>query len=338
MRAALLFATASAALIVAVALVWIYVYSMKTAGEREIGGEAEEVLAQVKAEPHRRKGVPLYGKGVWLWGVTVQEYGAEYVVVKCKELGITHIFLLVKGTSGHVSMEALGKLLPLAHREGIYVHAWFVCFSDASKPDATPLSKSYRIYLLKLIADFLTTDFSGEYVDGVHLDYIRFKGNAEDKWRHVSSFVAEVRKLVDKLAPGAVLSIASKAEEYSSMEELAESALYYGQNYTDLAKYVDLFCPMTYHLDYGVEPQLVGQAATWVRLLTGKPVFAGIQTHPSENPSTAGKVPTPEELDAAMKSCRKHGVDGVVFFAFHTLVENYEAYKPVIQKYSFGKK
>jgi len=82
-----------------------------------------------------------------------------------------------------------------------------------------------------------------------------------NKWKAVSSFVNETRVLNDKLSLGAVLSIASKAESYGTPEEPFDSALYYGQNYTNLAKYVDLFRLMTYFLDYNVLPEDVGQAA-----------------------------------------------------------------------------
>ena len=89
-----------------------------------------------------------------------------------------------------------------------------------------------------------------------------------------------------------MLSIASKAESYGTPEGLLDSALYYGQNYTNLAKYADLFCPMTYFLDYNVLPEDVEQTARWVKELTGETVFADVQTHRSEY-SCTGEYPTP---------------------------------------------
>jgi len=88
----------------------------------------------------------------------------------------------------------------------------------------------------------------------------------------------------------------------------------YGQNYVDLANYIDLFCPMTYYLDYRITPDDVGIAGKWVKKLTGKPVFAGIQIHPSEASSTRGRSPTPDETRRSLESCFKNGADWIVFF------------------------
>lgn len=297
---------------------------------------AEELVHEYLTKgykPIERRSIPLKGKGIWIWGTTLMKLGVNKTLKLCKELGIKHIFLLVKGISGRVVYENIKKLLPEAHREGIYVHAWIVCFADRSKSNASPDSLEYRKYLLKIIVNFLTLNASNNYIDGIHLDYIRYSGFASEKWEYISSFVKAVRYLVNHLAPGVILSIASKAEKYDSMNDLLESALFYGQNYTDLAKYVDLFCPMTYYLDYGVSPEQVGLAAYWVKKITKKPVFAGIQTHPSENPATLGKIPTAKDIEIMLKACLKYKIDGAVFYALHTIIKHYNEYKPVISKY-----
>ena len=211
------------------------------------------------------------------------------------------------------------------------MHAWVVCFADGSRPGASPDSYEYRKYLLEVILDFLTLNASGHFVDGIHLDYVRYGGFASNKWQRVSSFVREVRELIDRFAPGAILSVASKAEAYGSKAELLESALFYGQNYEDLAKYVDLFCPMTYYLDYNVPPSLVGLAAKWVKEATGRAVFAGIQLHPSEHPSTKGREPEPREVEECLRSCAEGGADGVAFFRLGIVLAKWGKYAAVIR-------
>ncbi len=274
--------------------------------------------------------MPLNGKAVWTWGSTVHLLGVDEVVRVCKRLNITCIFLLVKDVEGNVVYSIMESLLPEAHKSKIYVHAWIVCFEDHSCPSADPGNTEYREYLLGLIGNLTSTGFHGHYVDGVHLDYIRYWGNAYSRWRYVSEFLKDVSSLIKKLNPDVILSVASKAEDYRSMQGLANSALYYGQNYTDMAKYVDLFCPMTYHLDYGVPPRKVGVAAGWVKSLTGKPVFAGIQLHPSYG----GEQPSKLEIMEAVESCFQLGVDGIALFELSYICQRLGEYLIIADYYN----
>ncbi|RLE93596.1 MAG: hypothetical protein DRN04_06650 [Thermoprotei archaeon] len=325
-------------LLAALALIGVLVLSLLVyrayllkQSEKKLEEELYEVLNELKnIKPRKPIQVELKGKAVWCWGTTITKYGPERIVNTCKSLGIKHIFVLVKGVSGTVVKNVIAEILPLAHKNGIYVHAWTVCFVDESNPGASPDSYEYRKYLLKVLAEFLLLNASGEYVDGIHLDYIRYGGMAENKWKQVSSFVYEVRVLIDKYAPGVVLSIASKAEDYTSPKSLAASALYYGQNYTDLAKYVDLFCPMTYYLDYGVSPREAMIGAKWVKDLTGKPVFAGIQLHPVDS-----LKPTVNEIKNSLDTCIEEKLDGIIFFKMHHLMERLDELGPLIAEYSF---
>ncbi len=324
-------------LIVIIGTLPLYFIMNKRNNALKYGGEAEEIISKIKKNRViNKKNIPLRGKAVWAWGSTVRKIGVNKTIFILKKLGINHIFLLVKGVNGIVVKDIIREILPIAHKNGIYVHAWIICFNDKSRDDARPDSREYRLYLLDIIADFLLLNSSDNYIDGIHLDYIRCSMNCREKWRAVSSFVNETRILIDKIAPGTVLSIASKAEKYNSIEDLLDSALYYGQNYTDLAKYVDLFCPMTYFKDYNVHPKDAGKVCYWIRKITGKPVFAGVQTHPSEHSSTFGKYPTQKELMEVLASCKEYNIDGVIFFALHTIIDRYEDYSSIIEKFSLG--
>lgn len=304
--------------------------------KRRPSEELKEILKEIEEKgirPIPRKFIPLEGKACWIWDSTFREYGVDYVIDKIGELGIKHIFVLVKGTGGSVVKEIVSEVLPKAHERGMYVHAWIVCFKDRSRADATPDSYSYRKYLLEIILDFLLLNSSGHFVDGIHLDYICYGGFAHHRWRAISLFVKEVRELIDKVAPGAILSIASKAEKYDSKTDLLESALFYGQSYEDLSKYVDLFCPMTYYLDYNIPPNLVGIASRWIKEVTKKPVFAGIQLHPSEHPETEGKEPELDELLSCFTSCLENGINGVIFFRFEMLLLKWDKYSELIKNF-----
>ncbi len=262
----------------------------------------------------------------WVWSITVRNLGAQTVIEASKKTGLTDLLVLVKSITGKIDTNALKQLLEES-RHDIKVHAWIVCFNDQLHENPLPHNKEYREYLLNLIRSIL----ENYDVDGVHLDYIRYNNNAYDKWIHVSSFVREVRKLLDDLKPGITLSIASKAEGYNSKEELKERALYYGQNYEDLAQYVDVFMPMTYYLDYNVEPLRAVIAAQWVKELTDKPVVMGVQLHPGEHTETKNRVPETSEIALQVREAKRRGLDGVCFFRFEYLYKRLEEISRILK-------
>ena len=53
--------------------------------------------------------------------------------------------------------------------------------------------------------------------------------------------------------------------------------------FNELAKYVDMFMPMTYYLNYDVKPEDVVNEALWVKELTGRATLASVQLHPRES-------------------------------------------------------
>lgn len=289
-----------------VALLVVMLAAPGCAGSVETGGEAD---------------VPLAGGGAWVWWRTVDQHGVDEVLRRLDESGVRHIFLLVKSISGEVRETHLDELLPKAHAKGMYVHAWFGSFQDGrfDPPWMDPASEEYRSYLLEVISRFLRPRQSGHSIDGVHLDYVRYRRDAPGT-APVTSFVAEVRQLIDEVSPGTVLSAATKAEEFTSVAGVAASARAYGQEYTDLAPYVDLFCPMTYHLDYGVSPAAAVRAAANVAELTGRPVFAGIQLH--DGPDERG--PTVAELREGLQAAKEAGLPGVAYFRAGMLITNAE--------------
>ncbi|MBO3798279.1 MAG: hypothetical protein QXI42_06160 [Thermoproteota archaeon] len=91
---------------------------------------------------------------------------------------------------------------------------------------------------------------------------------------------------------------------------------------------------MTYYLDYSVTPDDVGIAGKWVRELTGKPVFAGMQLHPSEASSTKGRSPTPSEIQRSLESCLRNEIEGTVFFRLEFILRSPEIQEVILRYYS----
>ena len=147
-------------------------------------------------------------RGVWLWGSTVREQGADVIAETLHKHKINTVLLLVKGKSGiaeyqsKVALECIPKkdvlkeIINACKPKGIKVHAWIVFHADIKwvsthpedalynqgnpqegKPNpypvddrVCPLSENYRQYIKSLISELI----SNYDIDGIHLDYIRY--------------------------------------------------------------------------------------------------------------------------------------------------------------------
>ncbi len=275
-------------------------------------------------------------KAAWIWALTLEELPHDEIIKTCKRTGIKELFVLVKSISGGTYLDLARNLLRKTINTDIDLHAWIVSFYDKKYAGGAvdPRDEKYQEYLLDLIRKILEIEIDGKTFAGIHLDYIRFYTIKEtNDWRVISSFVKKVRDLIDSIDPLKILSMASKAEDYNSKEGLYEKALKYGQNYLDLKQYVDLFIPMTYYLDYNVSPEKAIRAAKWVKELTSKTVYAGIQLHPGEHPETKNKIPLPNDIDIMLRECVKNQLDGACFFRFKLLYDRMNELERILSKY-----
>ncbi|MGJ8455516.1 family 10 glycosylhydrolase [Pseudothermotoga sp. U03pept] len=150
-------------------------------------------------------------KSVWVWGSTLANSGVEQTLDKIKDLGVTDILLLVKGTSGTVnwpSNVALGfasdttvlpRVAQYCKTNGLRYHVWFVCNQDEKFTTTYPESKMYGIPKTQgadpqragKSVDFVGYSAYREYMkslisevirnydpDGLHFDYIRYPTGA----------------------------------------------------------------------------------------------------------------------------------------------------------------
>ena len=142
--------------------------------------------------------------GEWMWSDTIANAGsdgAEKVLSRCAEMGITDVYLLVKGTAGKLAYlrtkhtdlllrddrDILGEAICAAHTHGIRLHAWICNLEDAAykaaHPDAgmwhyvnardnahiNPYDPGYRAHMADIAAELAAYD-----IDGLHFDYIRY--------------------------------------------------------------------------------------------------------------------------------------------------------------------
>lgn len=142
--------------------------------------------------------------GEWMWGSTIASMGAdgaEKIMTRCAEMGITDVYLLVKGTGGKLGYlntqyknalsrtdrDVLQEAIDAAHPLGIRIHAWICNVQDSfykSQHNNAGLfhytrgydndyiclyDKGYREYMMNIVTELVAYD-----IDGLHLDYIRY--------------------------------------------------------------------------------------------------------------------------------------------------------------------
>ena len=142
--------------------------------------------------------------GEWMWGSTIASMGddgAEKIMTRCAEMGITDVYLLVKGTGGtlgylntqykhaltRTNRDVLQEAIDAAHPRGIRIHAWICNVEDSyykSQHNNAGLfhyirgydndyislnDEGYREYMMNIVTELAAYD-----IDGLHLDYIRY--------------------------------------------------------------------------------------------------------------------------------------------------------------------
>jgi len=159
--------------------------------------------------------------GEWLWASTVYSLGtdgAEKIVNAYADVGITDIYLLVKGTNGTVyytredandpsgapkaytDRDVLEEVITAAHAKAIKVHAWITSANDKAYKIAHKEEGRYQFVRGRedsSVANYNISFLSGNFidyskkvaaeivnnydVDGLHFDYIRYN-HAGNGW------------------------------------------------------------------------------------------------------------------------------------------------------------
>ncbi len=165
-------------------------------------------------------------------------------------------------------------------------------------------------------------------VNGINLDYIYYPGTAykySGSTQIITSFVKSVYNSVKSIKPKVAVSA-------DVMPEGASNSYYYGQNYTQLAKYLDFMVPMIYKGNYGYNSSngtnSKGLNGTkWIGNLTsyivsqanGTPVITGLQTYRSE--SKYDLVPA-NELQNDINAAISNGASGYALFRYGKVTDD----------------
>ncbi|MBQ8407849.1 MAG: family 10 glycosylhydrolase [Clostridia bacterium] len=167
--------------------------------------------------------------GEWMWGSTIASLGddgAEIVMTRCAEMGITDVYLLVKGTGGKLgylntqykdalsrtNRDVLQEAIDAAHPLGIRVHAWICNVQDSyykAQHNEAGLyhyirgydndyiclyDEGYQEYMMNIAAELAAYD-----IDGLHFDYVRYNHLANGWSDEDFSALAQMGANIDRV-------------------------------------------------------------------------------------------------------------------------------------------
>ena len=228
--------------------------------------------------------------GYWLFGADMNKVNLETL----KKNGVTDIFLNFYAFTAHGESKVT-SWINKAKKNNINVHIWVQCFYDGSwhNPKTTDLTK--KLKEIKKYAGIAN-------VKGIHLDYLRYPGNAYKTSGGADAITAFVKK-VRKENPKVFLSCAVMPEQNCKHD--------YGQDIEALGKIVDAIVPMEYKGNY--------KAGTdWLKSTTKffsskAKIWSGLQSYKSDDNPVA--LSSKEILNDA-KTCLTNGAKGVMLFRY----------------------
>ncbi len=258
---------------------------------------------------------------IWLWSAHAAEWieNDGEIMKRMKSLGYDHILLNFSAFETASKRKTTTQFIQLAAEVGMMVHVWMQAFYQGGwvSPVIDAENRYDQDLFDKIVAE--AKSYVEEYgAQGIHLDYIRFGGTA---YKHnpsaeitavgaVNECCRQVREGIDAVGDNIVLSAAMMAE--------SSAAYYYGQNPTQMGKYVDIFMPMIYRYHaYGVKDS-DATCKTRSRLfttVTDRPVWAGITTYEYQGESVKS-LPAETIREDADLFANETDCSGLVLFRY----------------------
>ena len=263
--------------------------------------------------------------GVWL----PSYYASTVNVTALTKTGITDIFIKVSQTN---YQSVLTTILNRVSGTGINIHAWVTCFKYSNGSWANPQNSTYVNSLISFISSVTKYTVNGVHVAGIHLDYVRYPGTTNNRadtsgTAAITAFVQKVYNTVNSINSSVKVSAAL-------MPECSSNAYYYGQDYAQLAKYLDFMIIMAYKGNYGYDSSTGTNSngrsgADWigstikyiVSQANGTPVIAGLQTYRADGQEDI--LLSANELQNDINAAANNGSQGYVLFRYGLIDESF---------------
>ena len=218
------------------------------------------------------------GYGYWLFGGDMKSVNLKSLATQ----GTSDIFLNYYALEAH-GQSAVESWIASANKVGIRVHIWMQTFySGGSWVNPVKNGAVNTAFFNQKISEAQKyAKIKG--VAGIHLDYLRYPGNAyktSGGTAAISEFTRQVATAVHNIDSGLIVSCAM-------MPETTSNAYYYGQDISALSKYLDVIIPMIYKGNYGKTSSWITTTTKWfVQHSNGAKIWAGLQSYKSDDDVT----------------------------------------------------
>lgn len=235
-----------------------------------------------------------------------------------KENNIGKIFL-TQAVLTYKTLDEINSFNDYAYENGVEVHFWVYCFYDDGEW-LNPINTSTETYNQDVFDDIIARGKKGlklNHISGLHLDYVRYGGNAYKYdygevtgTKAVSEFVRQATKAWKEVNPKLTISAAI-------MPEKTDGVYYYGQDVTVLGQYLDVIVPMAYKGNYYAGRSWIVSTCQWyAEKSEPAAVWCGLQTYNSDDDPTPLSA---SEMNADVEACIDGGLPAVAYFRYGLL-------------------
>ena len=275
-----------------------YTFNLEFAGEGNIQPSSLSVAIEVVKTPAPATN----GYGYWVFGADMKNVDLNSLASK----GTTDLFLNYYAIETH-GKTAVESWIAKASNLGIRVHIWMQSFNDGGWINPVKDGQVNQKYFNEKIAE-AESYAAVKGVAGIHLDYLRYPGNAYKTTggtEAINTFVKQIVSAIRAVNPNLIISAAL-------MPECDDLKYYYGQDYDVISKYMDAVLPMVYKGNYEAGSAWITSTSKWfVEHSKGAKVWTGLQGYESDS----HVVPLPSaEIKHDAEAALKGKADGVIIF------------------------
>lgn len=260
---------------------------------------AKTTTIKVKPKQARNNGLWLFGRDMKSVNFkTLQKYGVKHIILNFKSLEL-------------YGKSYVEKWIKTARGYGIKTHLWYQVFYNTKTGWKYPVKNgkiNYNLINSKVKEAKKYAKVKG--VAGVHFDYVRFPGNANNykgAVKAVNYFIKKASKAVHKVNKKLIASAAVMPEP-SSMKNS------YAQDIPTMSKYLDAIMPMVYKGNYHASSNWIKQVTqTFVKQSKKAQIWTGLQSYKSD--AKLDKL-SAKELMADADAAALGGAKGVILFRY----------------------
>ncbi|MGL6298263.1 MAG: putative glycoside hydrolase [Methanobacteriaceae archaeon] len=249
------------------------------------------------------------GNAVWLHSGDVKNIDLNQMA----NYGINNIFVSDKMFSVY-SSSYINSWLANASKANVKIHVWICVFYNENgwvNPIDTKTGNLNQAFFNTVISK-AKTYAAMDNIAGIHLDYLRYPGTAYKTTGNsftgataITEFARQLAVATKAINPNIILSAAL-------MPEKASNAYYYGQDYGQLGKYLDVLCPMVYKGNYNAGTAWITSTTKYiVENSGGAQVWVGLQSYVSDSDVTKLSA---TQLKADVLAALAGGAQGVAIF------------------------